>query len=131
MSREYNGGRWTKARFNSFVKSALRSASRRWPVKNECLNKAFTERKINTSTGRMAKHFKCAACMEEFPSSKVQVDHICPIVDPATGFITWDEVIDNMFCEADNLQVLCLGCHKDKTQLEKQITKERNDHSNK
>jgi 5-methylcytosine-specific restriction endonuclease McrA len=60
-----------------------------------------------------------------FVGADVQVDHICPLIDPTVGFLSWDSVINNMFCEADNLQVLCKGCHSLKTSAEKQLAKER------
>lgn len=129
--RMRNGGKWTEARFNSFVKSALRAASRRWPPKYETLNEACTGQKINRKTGRLAKHYKCNSCKEEFPAKDVQVDHINPIINPEIGFTSWDDVINSMFCEADNLQVLCTTCHKAKTALEKSIAKETNDRNTK
>lgn len=111
----YNGGEWTVGRFNSFVTSILRSGSRRWGPKYTTLNLSKTEKKINPASGRIAQHFKCAHCQEEFTAKNVQVDHIQPI-----GFDkTWDEFINGLFCEADNLQVLCTTCHKIKTKLEK------------
>jgi len=119
-TRSFNGGQWTQARFNSFVKSALRSASQRWPPKYSCLSEACVGQKINQKSGRLAKHYKCNACLSDFPAKEVQVDHINPIIDPVAGFTTWDDVIDNMFCERDNLQVLCKDCHKTKTQQEKE-----------
>jgi 5-methylcytosine-specific restriction endonuclease McrA len=61
-----------------------------------------------------------------FPAKDVQVDHIHPIIDPSVGFESWDETIDRMFCEKNNLQVLCTNpCHKSKTAAEKQQAKER------
>jgi len=113
--KTYNDGQWTPARFNSFVTSILRSGSRRWGPKYTVLNEAKTEKKINKATNRLAQHFLCAHCQGEFPASKVQVDHIKPI-----GFDkTWDEFIDGLFCEKENLQVLCKPCHKKKTQQER------------
>jgi len=53
------------------------------------------------------------------------VDHIKPVVDPAVGFTTWDDYIERMFCEADNLQVLCKACHDAKSEEEKAIAVER------
>ena len=123
--RKYNGGEWSVARFNSFVKSALRSASQRWPPKYKCLHAAKVGKKINWKTSRVAEHYKCNSCTKEFVLKDVQVDHIKPLV-PVTGFTTWDEVINNMYCEADNLQVLCVDCHKIKSNAEKASRKEHN-----
>lgn len=49
------------------------------------------------------------------------VDHIKPIIDPVVGFTTWDECIERMFCEADNLQVLCKTCHDEKSNEERAL----------
>jgi len=114
-TRKYNGGAWTEGRWNSFVTSILRSGSRRWPPKYDTLNAAKTEKKVNVKTGRVAQHYLCAECSLDFPAKEVQVDHIIPIGVEKT----WDEFIDGLFCEADNLQVLCVPCHKIKTKKEK------------
>ena len=118
-----NGGQWTDARFHSFVKSALRSASSRWPPKYESLKEAFIDKRTNKKTGRLSKHYRCASCREIFPTSEVQVDHIDPVI-PLTGFSTWDEVVDRIFCEREGFQVLCKACHNIKTQQERTIRKE-------
>jgi 5-methylcytosine-specific restriction endonuclease McrA len=122
-NREFNSGLWTKARFTSFIKSALRSASARWPPKYETLGEACVGKQVNKLTGRQANHFKCRCCGGLFPQKGVQVDHIKPIINPETGFSGWDSFIDNLFCEKEGLQVLCLACHNDKTNLEKQTRK--------
>jgi hypothetical protein len=118
-----NGGKWTEARYRSFVTSTLRAGSRKWPPKYETLNAAKTEKKINKATGRLAQHYKCAMCEQEYTQKDVQVDHIKPVIDPKKGFVSWDTYIDRMFCEGKNLQVLCKICHAEKTQLEKEISK--------
>jgi hypothetical protein len=112
-----NNGEWTEARFTSFIKSALRSASQRWPPKYQTLNEAFVGKQINASSGRLAKHFKCSKCLEVFPQKEVEVNHITPVV-PLTGFDSWDGVIARMFCEKDQLEVVCKPCHKGITQQE-------------
>lgn len=53
----------------------------------------------------------------------MNVDHIKPAVDPKKGFTTWDDFINRLYCEKDNLQAICVGCHKIKTTEEKQIRK--------
>lgn len=120
-----NGGQWTDARFRSFITSALRAASRKWPPKYTALKAALIGRKTNKKTGLMAQHYKCAMCKAEFVAGDVQVDHIHPVVDPSVGFISWDVYIDRMFCELPELQVLCKPCHKIKTDEEKNQRKKK------
>ena len=124
-NKKRNGGEWTDARFRSFVTSALRAASRRWPPKNKALKEAFVGRKENKKTGKLAMHYKCAKCKKHFVAADVQVDHIHPVVDPKVGFIGWDSFIDRIFCEIENLQVLCKPCHKVKTEKEKAERKKK------
>lgn len=118
-NKKRNGGEWTDARFRSFVTSALRAASRRWPPKFKALKEAFVGRKTNKKTGKLAMHYKCAKCKKHFVATDVQVDHIFPVVDPKVGFVSWDMFIDRIFCEIENLQVMCKPCHKVKTEEEK------------
>lgn len=112
---------WTDSRFKSFIVSLLRSGFRRFPNKFNVLKAAFTEQKKNKSSGRLAKHYKCASCGEDFPQTQIQIDHINPIVDPQIGFTTWDDFISRLYCEESNLQCLCLECHKIKTKQEKEL----------
>lgn len=116
-----NSGQWTEARFNSFIKSALRKA--RWPCKYEAKRLARIER------GK----YKCACCGAEGPATlppkegrkrrrnNAAVDHINPVIDPAVGFVDWDTVIERMFCEVEGFQVLCWECHEAKTAEERAI----------
>lgn len=112
-------GTWTEAKFVNFVKNQLRSATRKWAPIQLCKKKA----KVGYG------EYQCECCKEVVPPTvfdedkgkrvtNVFVDHLKPIVDPNIGFSTWDEFIENMFCEADNLQLLCGKCHKEKSQEE-------------
>jgi 5-methylcytosine-specific restriction endonuclease McrA len=121
MRSQYNGGAWTIGRFNSFITSTLRAGARRWQPKYDTLNRAKTEKKINEKTGRLAQHYRCSQCSNEFTAKDMEVDHILPAVDPVVGFTSWDEFINRLFCEAENLQALCRGCHKIKSSQERKI----------
>jgi len=123
--KKRNGGEWTDARFRSFVTSALRAASRRWPPKYKALKEAFVGKKTNKKTGKLAMHYKCAKCKKLFVAADVQVDHILPVVSTSEGFVGWDSFIDRIFCEIENLQVLCKPCHKVKTEEEKAERKKK------
>jgi 5-methylcytosine-specific restriction endonuclease McrA len=117
---------WTEGRLKSFITSCLRGGFRRFPPKYETLKDAFVDKRLNEKTNRVGSHYKCASCNKVFPTKDVQVDHINPIVDPNEGFISWDIFINNLFCEASNLQVLCKPCHKLKTLTENKERKNAN-----
>lgn len=99
--------------------SALRAGSRKWPPRYETLAEAKTEKKTNKKTGRLAQHYKCASCGEEFAGKDVAVDHIDPVVDPEKGFEDWNTFIERLYCDKDNLQVLCKTCHDLKSKNER------------
>lgn len=121
-TRKFNEGLWTKARFDSFIKSALRAASLKWPPRWKVLKEAFTGIKINQATGRKSKHYLCAKCQKEFPTSQIEVNHKISVV-PFEGLTSWDVVIDRLFCEPEGLEAVCKDCHKQITKQEKEERK--------
>lgn len=110
-------GTWTEARYNSFIKSGIRSLTRKWKPMFDCLAEAKTWKKVNPKTGREAMHYKCAECGNDFPLKEVVVDHIEPIV-PTDHHATWDEIIERALVEKDGFQVLCKPCHQPKSNEE-------------
>jgi 5-methylcytosine-specific restriction endonuclease McrA len=117
-------GLWTEARFTTFVKNALRQASRKW-APNQTIKK-----KANVARGV----YECAECKRHVPltvriganrKNNIFIDHINPIVDPNKGFEGFDKFVENLFCEEDNLQVLCGECHDIKSLAERVQAKER------
>ena len=115
VEKPYNSGQWTKARYRSFIMSALRRAQ--WPVKYEAIRSAFVRDGVNPATGRKCKLHKCSACGELFPAKDMRADHIDPIV-PVTGFDNWDALIARLFCEIGGFQAICVECHAVKTKAE-------------
>lgn len=120
------GGQWSDSKFHSFIKNQLRSATRKWAPIGQALKDARVRRGF----------YLCAGCGQTVSASikvgakrvkNAVVDHIKPIVDPEVGFTTWDECIDRMFCESDNLQVLCKSCHDNKSNEERAAAKARRD----
>lgn len=108
---------WSESKRFNFIKGVLRKGTTRWPAKYEVLNAAKRGKMVNESSGRIAEHFECNSCHQLFPAKLVCVDHILPVV-PVTGFVSWDDTIKRMFCDAGGLQVLCVSCHKMKSQEE-------------
>ena len=112
-----NAGTMTDSAFWSFIRSALRQKSRWWKPITECKMKA--RRAYKGPLKRQKFEYQCNSCKDWFPEKKINVDHIigagslnCSADLP--GFV------ERLFCEQDNLQVLCTECHDKKTKLEKE-----------
>jgi 5-methylcytosine-specific restriction endonuclease McrA len=106
-------GQWTEARFASFIKSALRSASNRWAPKFECKKAARIGR----------NQYVCALCRAVVGNRGIKIDHINPVVGPE-GFQGWDRYIERMFVEGDGFQAVCEKCHDKKTKREAEFRKQ-------
>ena len=124
-NKKYNDGEWTEAQLRNFAISALRAAFRKYPGKWKALTKGKSGKMINKLSGRLAEHYLCASCGGFFIARDVQVDHIEPVVSPQEGFQDWWTYMNRLYCEADNLQVLCKPCHKEKTAEERKERKKK------
>ncbi len=123
--KPHNSGLWTVARFNSFIKGGLRQISYRWPPKHEVKREAWVKRGVYRCVGYKKRwhHVPVSVTIKRKRTNNVFVDHISPVVDPDTGFVSWDEIIRRMFCEKEGLQVLCRDCHTRKTADERNSRK--------
>lgn len=78
--------------------------------------------------GKSAKSL--ATLTEKYPKKLVEMgtiyhDHIKPVIPigKKTKDLTFDEIIDSIFCERDNIQILCKTCHDIKTKKENEERK--------
>jgi 5-methylcytosine-specific restriction endonuclease McrA len=112
-----NSGTMTESAFWSFIRSALRQKSRWWKPITECKMKA--RRPYKGPNKRQKFEYLCNSCKTWFPEKQINVDHII-----GAGSLNCGQdlpgFVDRLFCEQDNLQVLCTKCHDHKTKLEKQ-----------
>lgn len=83
-------------------------------------------KKAEVKEGKILK-WRCAKCGVLVGKGEKHRDHIRPVVDPATGWNgSWDTYRDRMgYDEPDNLQILCLKCHKEKTNGENKLRKRK------
>ena len=132
-------GHWVQER--NRIKGAIRRAFRLSPQMKEVLQAARVElppalKKDGTPGKRPQVRYKCAMCGKLFSQKNVNVDHIETVVPlwRHEKDMTYDEIVRGIFCEKDNLQVLCCtpmkkndgkpSCHKKKTDEEKYIRKQ-------
>lgn len=117
-------GSMSEAQYVTFVKGHLRRGSRFWKPISETIKKAKVAR----------GHYLCNGCQQVVTNSiviegkrmkNIFCDHINPVVDPMTGFSGWNDFINNLFCEEQNLQLLCKACHDSKTKAERELSKQR------
>lgn len=101
----------TEAMFVTFVKGHLRRASRWWKPISDTIKNARVRKGV----------YLCNGCKQEVTKSiivdgkrtnNIFCDHVNPIVSPEDGFNSWDDFVENLFCESENLQVLCKICHE-------------------
>ena len=111
-----NAGTMTESAFWSFIRSALRQKSRWWKPITECKMKA--RRPYKGPNKRQKFEYLFNSCKTWFPDKQINVDHIV-----GAGSLNCGQdlpgFVDRLFCEQDNLQVLCTTCHDHKTKLEK------------
>ena len=111
-----NNGTLTESAFWSFIRSGLRQKSRWWKPITQC--KLNAKRAYKGVNKRQKFEYQCNDCKKWFAEKNINVDHIQPAgslncANDLPGFV------ERLFCEVDNLQVLCSGCHNVKTQNEK------------
>ena len=116
VPRTRNAGTMTESAFWSFIRSALRQKSRWWKPITQC--KLSSRRPYKGPLKRQKFEYQCNKCKKWFPEKKINVDHIQPAGSlncsaDLPGFV------ERLFCEVDNLQVLCTHCHDIKTKNER------------
>lgn len=94
---------------NAYIFKSLRRIFAWYPARKEVREEAD-----NLKIGL----YLCAVCGSHFAKNQVAVDHIQPVIDPKLGFQGWDVYVHRLFCLKENLQLVCKGCHKKKTNKE-------------
>lgn len=104
-----NDGTMTESEFWSFIRSALRNKTRFWRPRLKVLRQA--RRVYHGPNKRQKWELQCSVCKEWFMQKNVEVNH-----KVAAGSLKAKEdlpqFIENLFCEADGLEVVCKPCHK-------------------
>lgn len=104
----------------NLIKGAIRRVFSRSEFRRQVVD-AYRVEHSDPKHPRVKKWSICAECKKHTPSYKIEVDHIDPIVPINTTLeaMSWDTVVDRVFCDANNLNPICKECHKIKTKQER------------
>lgn len=101
------------------IKGALRRVFSRSDLRRAVLERGVIQH-IDETRPKVKTWVFCESCGILDAKSNFQIDHINPVVPiniPLTE-MTADELINNMWCEINNLQRVCIPCHKAKSKEE-------------
>jgi hypothetical protein len=96
----------------SFIMNTLRRGTYRWYGRWQALN--------NAKIGRNEYFCQIETCGVIGPKRDFQLDHKLPVVI-TSGWDSWENVLDRMFCDADGYQNICKACHAIKTAEENRL----------
>lgn len=103
---EKNQEGFEKHKFN-YVKNALRISTYKWPYFSIAMSRQRIERGLYT----------CESCKNAFGPKQINRDHIEPVI-PVTGWTSWQDYINRLFVKSQQIQILCIACHENKTSIE-------------
>jgi 5-methylcytosine-specific restriction endonuclease McrA len=107
------GGRLTEAQRWTKIRTALRKAWLYYPSRQ-----VIKERERVIVVGEKHRfEYPCANCGGLFKDREVDVDHIIPAGSLQTDANSY---LERLFCEPEELQILCKPCHKAKTKRERE-----------
>ena len=121
----------------NLLKGAIRRVFSRSELRKQILDKALVKDYHDPSRKRVTRWGKCAECGKLEPAYLLEVDHIIPVVpeDSSLEQMTWDELVDRVWCDERNLGPVCKPCHKlkskEETKLRKKNKKEKKQNENK
>lgn len=107
--------KWTEAKVNQFIRTALRAAHSKWPPMREAQKEGRITLSKEEQEERGVRHkyeHQCARCEEWFKEADIQMDHI---EQAGTSLQGWDQFIERLFVAKEGYQKLCKPCHKEKT----------------
>jgi len=115
------------AKERGLIKGAIRRVFSRSELRRQALDASRVQHTDSTRP-RVTKWSKCPNCNEFTPTYLMEVDHVIPLVGITEKLedLTWDQVVERLWCDVTNLMALCKRCHKIKSQEENKLRRLNN-----
>ena len=103
----------------NLVKGAMRRVFSRSDLRREALEKTRIKY-ADAERPRVTKWSYCTICGIIEPTYLMDVDHNLPLVplDMSLEEMSWDAVVERLWCDISNLNPVCKDCHKAKSKAE-------------
>lgn len=101
------------------IKGALRRVFSRSELRRKVLE-SYTIPHVDETRPRVGKWGYCTRCGEVTPRYLLEIDHVSPLIGVTESLddLSWDAVVDRLWCEESNLKPCCKPCHKQKSKIE-------------
>lgn len=106
------------ARERGLIKGAVRRVFSRSDLRKEAVESAKIEH--SDPKRRTKKWIRCKECQQPTPLWLAEADHVLPIVpvDSSLEEMSWDTLVNNLWCDIKLLDILCKPCHTVRTQAQ-------------
>lgn len=106
----------------NLIKGAIRRIFSRSDLRRKIVQKCVVEHS-DPSRKRVKTWCLCPVCKQYVAKSSIQVDHIEPVIKITESLedLTWDELVDRIWCDEQNLMPICIDCHKQKSKQEMKL----------
>lgn len=108
-------------------KALIKGALRRLMARSPMVKRVYEQNLHPTAKGiRGGKQYICNHCKKTFPSNRMAVDHIKPVVPINSNIqeMSYEMIVNRIFCPISNLQLLCETCHQIKSKEEREQRKQ-------
>lgn len=104
------------------IKGALRRVFSRSDLRRQAIELSVVQH-IDPNRLRVKKWSICPMCKRYIPTYKMQVDHVLPVIGihETLEAMSWDLLVDRLWCDPKNLLAICEEDHKEKTRQERKL----------
>jgi hypothetical protein len=119
-----NNSRISAKERNALI-GAIRRVFSRSDLRREVLESVKVVMHYDITHPRVKHWSRCPLCKKIAPRYLFAVDHIVPVIplNKTQVDMSWDDIINAIWCEKSNLQPICKKCHSEKTSHERKLRK--------